>query len=426
MGGEGAPLVTCNTCGLGFSTSEVQRLHMKTEWHRYNLKRRVANLPPISSEVFQEKVLQQEHSRQLADEKTGRGSSGRSSGQRQVTKKDKKREEKMLRKIAEQEKLQKKKRDASPARSEASNADSTFSLGDPVSSYAPSLGDDDSDDGHVKDAKVPSSFGRALSDIDDTDEEEEALISEKLRNAVEIPPNVCLVDGKKFTSAEENVDYMTKKYSFFIPERQYLTDLDGLMSYLGEKVGLGNMCLYCNYQGKSVESVRAHMISKAHVKIPYDSTEDKLELGEFYDFTSTYKPKRAIVNEALGSTVDDEWEDEGSIHSSDDEDDEDFDESSAYIDNDGFELVLAPGMRAGHKSLTRYYKQKFGNGPRQTEGQTTVLAVDNRAGLVRERDAAQEKAQKFAWKEEKQRQNLYFRRDKFANNQPHYRDQLLQ
>jgi pre-60S factor REI1 len=30
---------------------------MQTNWHRYNLKRRVASLPPLFSEIFTEKVL---------------------------------------------------------------------------------------------------------------------------------------------------------------------------------------------------------------------------------------------------------------------------------------------------------------------------------------------------------------------------------
>jgi pre-60S factor REI1 len=31
---------------------------MRSDWHRYNLKRRITSLPPIASEVFTEKVLQ--------------------------------------------------------------------------------------------------------------------------------------------------------------------------------------------------------------------------------------------------------------------------------------------------------------------------------------------------------------------------------
>lgn len=42
---------TCNTCQVAFRNSELQRGHMRSDWHRYNLKRRVTSLPPISSEV---------------------------------------------------------------------------------------------------------------------------------------------------------------------------------------------------------------------------------------------------------------------------------------------------------------------------------------------------------------------------------------
>ena len=49
-------IFTCNSCGTEFKTSDLQRYHMKTEWHRYNLKRRVAHLPPITSDEFAEKL----------------------------------------------------------------------------------------------------------------------------------------------------------------------------------------------------------------------------------------------------------------------------------------------------------------------------------------------------------------------------------
>ncbi|KAG9625428.1 hypothetical protein KCV04_g12192, partial [Aureobasidium melanogenum] len=48
---------TCNTCQVAFRSSDLQRTHMQSDWHRYNLKRRVASLPPLTSEVFAEKVL---------------------------------------------------------------------------------------------------------------------------------------------------------------------------------------------------------------------------------------------------------------------------------------------------------------------------------------------------------------------------------
>ena len=48
---------TCNTCQVAFRSSDLQRTHMQSDWHRYNLKRRVASLPPLTSEIFAEKVL---------------------------------------------------------------------------------------------------------------------------------------------------------------------------------------------------------------------------------------------------------------------------------------------------------------------------------------------------------------------------------
>ena len=63
----------CNSCHLSFETSQAQRQHMKSSWQYvslefriskmlliensvYNLKRRIASLPPISLNVFDERV----------------------------------------------------------------------------------------------------------------------------------------------------------------------------------------------------------------------------------------------------------------------------------------------------------------------------------------------------------------------------------
>ncbi|KAJ1678435.1 pre-60S factor rei1, partial [Spiromyces aspiralis] len=39
-------LYTCLTCQIAFHTAIEQRNHYRTDWHRYNLKRKVAGLPP--------------------------------------------------------------------------------------------------------------------------------------------------------------------------------------------------------------------------------------------------------------------------------------------------------------------------------------------------------------------------------------------
>lgn len=50
---------TCVSCRVAFADGEVQRAHYKTDWHRYNLKRKVADMPPVTAENFQERVLAQ-------------------------------------------------------------------------------------------------------------------------------------------------------------------------------------------------------------------------------------------------------------------------------------------------------------------------------------------------------------------------------
>ena len=47
---------TCLACRVIFDDADIQRAHYKTDWHRYNLKRKIAELPPITQEEFQHKV----------------------------------------------------------------------------------------------------------------------------------------------------------------------------------------------------------------------------------------------------------------------------------------------------------------------------------------------------------------------------------
>jgi len=46
----------CNACVYEIDTAQKRNLHYKTEWHRYNVKRRCAGLGPLSERVFLQKV----------------------------------------------------------------------------------------------------------------------------------------------------------------------------------------------------------------------------------------------------------------------------------------------------------------------------------------------------------------------------------
>lgn len=50
---------TCLTCSLGFMQADHQRSHYSSDLHRYNAKRKVAGLPPVSAKVRSYLSLQQ-------------------------------------------------------------------------------------------------------------------------------------------------------------------------------------------------------------------------------------------------------------------------------------------------------------------------------------------------------------------------------
>jgi pre-60S factor REI1 len=51
-------MFTCISCRVAFESADEQRGHFATDWHRYNMKRRVASLPPVAAASFNEKVME--------------------------------------------------------------------------------------------------------------------------------------------------------------------------------------------------------------------------------------------------------------------------------------------------------------------------------------------------------------------------------
>lgn len=119
------------------------------------------------------------------------------------------------------------------------------------------------------------------SETDDEGDIEDRIASARRR----LRRTDCLFCTHRFDDVESNLAHMSSAHSFFIPHREELSDLSGLLDYLGEKVAEGNLCLYCPNGGKefgSLEAARRHMIDKAHCKIPFATDEDRAELADFY------------------------------------------------------------------------------------------------------------------------------------------------
>jgi len=202
---------------------------------------------------------------------------------------------------------------------------------------------------------------------------------------------------------------MSAAHSFFIPDTDYLVDLSGLITYLGDKIAVGNVCIYCNEKSKayrSLDAVRSHMNDKGHHKLAYEAA-DRAEYADYYDFSASYpdaeahkrrKEKKAAKKAAAAAAAQEaeEWEDvdmDGSEQSEmevvdveDDSDegdssDEDMPESLTYGDSP-FELVLSSGARIGHRSMKRYYTQNLSTVLKNTKAANSV-DPNSGAALVR-------------------------------------------
>jgi pre-60S factor REI1 len=122
------------------------------------------------------------------------------------------------------------------------------------------------------------------SDDDAASDIEERLATSRRRRFL---TSDCLFCSKRSPTTEDSLKHMTSAHSFFIPDRELLVDLPGLLSYLGEKVLVGNICLYCPGGAREfgdVDSVRKHMVDKGHCKIAFDTDEDRAELADFFSF----------------------------------------------------------------------------------------------------------------------------------------------
>lgn len=278
----------------------------------------------------------------------------------------------------------------------------------------------------------------------------------------------CLFCPSTSASIDANLEHMSITHSFFIPDAEYLENLPGLLAYLAEKITVGNICIYCNGRGRelhTLEATRSHMLDKSHCKIAYDTERDRLEISDFYDFTSSYpdsnSPKSHKGSKPQCEVNDDTWEDieDSAVEDGIDEvaSNPDTSESGSrsqtqvtYGDTE-YELILSSGARIGHRSMKRYYDQSFhGIRPKEQDpnsGAALVrrLLADKNCALVprggafgafgrgtevvkaRNKGEAREAGRHVReYRDQRRREEFKTRIAFIHNSQKHYRDPLLQ
>jgi pre-60S factor REI1 len=335
----------CTSCRLMFKSSDEQRTHYKTDLHRFNLKRKVAGLPPIQQEVFDQKVTEI-RAKQEENEKPQGWSCD--SCNKQYSSENAYKQHMNCKKHSE--------RLATLSQPRRVINGTQLAQQQQTSSAEPATSPSTKDEAQPK-TSSPTSTATTEGEGEPTPKTTEQIVEEKLKLglALKLRPTDCLFCRKSLPTLDKSITHMTKEHGFFIPDIEFLTDLPGLISYLGDKVGIGNACVYCNKTFASAEAVRGHMTSLNHCKLLYDDN-GAAELEDFYNFTASYleglnNEERARLEAEMAAGGDEESEIKAL---------ESFarKNSKAKLSEDGFELVLNDGRVIGHRALSTYYKQK--------------------------------------------------------------------
>jgi len=252
-------LLTCITCRVGFRDSDLQRDHYKSDWHRYNLKRKIVNLPPVTAENFADRCAAQELLQAEASKDTTQYCT--------ICKKSFGNEKALQSHVVSKKHSEMVKQFSKDGgRTQQSNLQQTRSKGKSESEEGVSVGGISSSPGKspglggkkftqqspqpITRSAFPGKGQKLEEDSSDDDSWEEV-------EGTPIPPTTCLFCSEESSDIEANLEHMSLVHSFFIPDVEYCVCIEELLEYLGCKVGEGMRCLWCNEKGKTFYDVLA-------------------------------------------------------------------------------------------------------------------------------------------------------------------------
>ncbi|KAG8532759.1 uncharacterized protein KY384_002637 [Bacidia gigantensis] len=490
---------------------------MRTDWHRYNLKRRVASLPPISAEIFQEKVLTAQASSTAV---AAKASFEKPCSACQKIYYSENAYQNHLRGQRHRSRVTALSKDDSTTE-DGSVATSTFSLGEPINNTpdavtrpvaprSPRIGPEAEEEfskvvDSLKDTRITDGLSSPVSRrptrprhsaLEDRTEhplspEKSGVDTEEAKvdmatTTNDIHLDECLFCNLRAADIQQNVLHMFKVHGLFVPERDYLVDLEGLLRWLWTQIHAEpHECLYCHKIRHSAEAMQAHMRDAGHCKIAFEEEEDMIQIGQFYDFTSTYSDDEDIEMDGNDQNSDGkggegDWEDESDVGSEDADDKLEVDDKQEPKENHARngtgashpilvlddELHLPSGKVAGHRSLAKYFRQNLRdrpspgqlheqqklldaavdeeqedvamtngghdarNGENGNRGRQLISRANGGQGLIGVSDAKKQDIQavekKDARRAQRAEKQYQWGVNKRANNQKHFRDPLLQ
>ncbi|KAF9371110.1 hypothetical protein CPC16_003250 [Podila verticillata] len=232
---------TCLTCAIRLPDLETQQQHHKSDWHTYNLKRKVVYLPPVTAQVFAQLVTASKEQANPAE-------------------------------IAQPECV-------------------------PCGKKYLSFQAYDNHVGSKKHKLTAATYAKKQEQLATSPPSTTPTTSNNnTEKQLEPSETVCLFCSHSAQDAQHNYDHMRHTHGFFLPASERLIDLPGMLTYLSEKLLQDFDCLWCtpsifakNLQPDQelhsgfadLRSVRRHMLDKGHCKLSMDHGAER-EYADFY------------------------------------------------------------------------------------------------------------------------------------------------
>lgn len=320
----------CNSCQHNVASANDRNEHYRSEWHRYNVKRRCAGLLSINQSIFNSQMtaLQSRSNNQAANQSAAPAV--------KVKTKCLTCQKSFASKAAFDSHLLSKKHIKLEADREQSN-------------------DQPNQSNSVEYEIKQSNNQTNEQSSDEKDEDDEKMTDDYVPIDYEgyelqfgespIPVCQCLFCScPPFETIDQSIEHMHKQHGLFLPFADCLTARPELMKYLGEKIGIGHVCVYCSQRFSTTSACQKHMAAMSHAKLRLESDEDEAEYEDYFDFSASENSGRSLTGRSLlGMT-------------------------------DAGELLLSDGSTIGHRQYQHIYAQRVLLPAARTEGEELASA----------------------------------------------------
>ncbi|CAK9298298.1 unnamed protein product [Gordionus sp. m RMFG-2023] len=340
--------LSCLTCRIIFKEADDQRLHYKLEWHRYNLKRKMIDLPPVDLETFCNKLIKQEDINP----------------------------HQFYCKLCNKLFYSENSYDAHKKSKKHMNASNSLTKKDiECNKEIVDINKNTIDSLQIEanlDSNNESSWETLSSNSDATnDDNKSAPIVNKNLTCL-----FCEKNSSIISNIDEDLMHMNENHSFFIPYFDKVVDMKGYLQYLDYKIKVCNTCIWCHKKFASTLNCQRHINDKGHSKVKFDP-EDAISI-EYLQFYTKKNIKNIVQDgDKLKRLIDNVFGISYNIlkNISDSKDE------SYITQEDIFQLALPNGLLLGHRSLNVYYKQRIVNNSRALDIRRKQKSIINTAKL---------------------------------------------